>query len=118
MGFNPNVGGNLNLSSLTSIPEGFNPNVGGSLDLSSLTSIPEGFNPTNIKGKIYIQGKEWKPEVVKKPNRKMEEIKSFCKKHKITENQFYGKDKFGGYLDLYSLTSIPGRFQSKCWWKS
>ena len=44
-GFNPTVGGSLNLSSLTSIPEGFNPTVGGSLDLSSLTSIPEGFNP-------------------------------------------------------------------------
>jgi hypothetical protein len=40
------VGGSLNLSSLTSIPEGFNPTVGGSLGLSSLTSIPEGFNPT------------------------------------------------------------------------
>ena len=31
------VGGGLYLSSLTSIPEGFNPTVGGSLDLSSLT---------------------------------------------------------------------------------
>ena len=45
-GFNPTVGGSLDLRSLTSIPEGFNPTVGGSLDLSSLTSIPEGFNPT------------------------------------------------------------------------
>ncbi|MBO7217728.1 MAG: hypothetical protein J6V50_03410, partial [Clostridia bacterium] len=45
-GFNPTVGGSLDLSSLTSIPEGFNPTVGGWLDLSSLTSIPEGFNPT------------------------------------------------------------------------
>jgi hypothetical protein len=45
-GFNPTVGGYLDLSSLTSIPEGFNPTVGGYLDLRSLTSIPEGFNPT------------------------------------------------------------------------
>jgi hypothetical protein len=45
-GFNPTVGGDLYLSSLTSIPEGFNPTVGGDLDLRSLTSIPEGFNPT------------------------------------------------------------------------
>ena len=45
-GFNPTVGGYLDLRSLTSIPEGFNPTVGGYLDLSSLTSIPEGFNPT------------------------------------------------------------------------
>ena len=40
------VGGSLDLSSLTSIPEGFNPTVGGYLYLRCLTSIPEGFNPT------------------------------------------------------------------------
>jgi len=40
------VGGYLDLGSLTSIPEGFNPTVGGDLYLRSLTSIPEGFNPT------------------------------------------------------------------------
>ena len=40
------IGGDLDLGSLTSIPEGFNPTVGGDLDLRSLTSIPEGFNPT------------------------------------------------------------------------
>ena len=62
-GFNPTVGGYLDLESLTSIPEGFNPTVGGSIDLRSLTSIPEGFNPT-----------------------------------------------VGGYLDLRSLTSIPEGF--------
>jgi hypothetical protein len=45
-GFNPTVGGSLDLSRLTSIPEGFNPTVGGYLYLSRLTSIPEGFNPT------------------------------------------------------------------------
>src|ERR1017187_3771839 len=45
-GFNPTVGGYLYLRSLTSIPKGFNPTVGGYLDLSSLTSIPKGFNPT------------------------------------------------------------------------
>jgi hypothetical protein len=45
-GFNPTVGGYLYLRSLTSIPEGFNPTVGGNLYLGSLTSIPEGFNPT------------------------------------------------------------------------
>ena len=47
------VGGYLDLSSLTSIPEGFNPTVGGSLYLSSLTSIPEGFNPT-VGGSLYL----------------------------------------------------------------
>ena len=40
------VGGYLDLRSVTSIPEGFNPTVGGCLDLSSVTSIPDGFNPT------------------------------------------------------------------------
>jgi len=38
------VGGSLDLSGLTSIPDGFNPTVGGSLYLSGLTSIPDGFN--------------------------------------------------------------------------
>jgi hypothetical protein len=45
-GFNPTVGGDLDLSSLTTIPDGFNPTVGGDLGLSSLTTIPDGFNPT------------------------------------------------------------------------
>ena len=48
-------GGWLDLSSLTSIPEGFNPTVGGWLDLSSLTSIPEGFNPT-VGGSLDLRG--------------------------------------------------------------
>jgi hypothetical protein len=43
------------LSGLTSIPEGFNPTVGGSLDLRGLTSIPEGFNPT-VGGYLYLSG--------------------------------------------------------------
>ena len=53
-GFNPTVGGSLDLSSLTSIPEGFNPTVGDSLYLSSLTSIPEGFNPT-VGGSLELR---------------------------------------------------------------
>ncbi len=48
-------GGNLDLSGLTSIPEGFNPTVGGWLDLSGLTSIPEGFNPT-VGGNLDLRG--------------------------------------------------------------
>ena len=49
-----NIGGGLDLRSLTSIPEGFNPTVGGYLDLRSLTSIPEGFNPT-VGGDLYLR---------------------------------------------------------------
>ena len=52
-GFNPTVGGNLDLSRLTSIPDGFNPTVGGYLYLSRLTSIPDGFNPT-VGGNLYL----------------------------------------------------------------
>jgi hypothetical protein len=74
-GFNPTVGGSLYLRNLTSIPEGFNPTVGGYLDLSNLTSIPEGFNPT-----------------------------------------------VGGYLDLSNLTSIPEGFNptvgGSLYWKN
>ena len=54
-GWNPTVGGNLNLDSLTSIPDGFNPIVGGHLYLQSVTSIPEGFNPT-VGENLYLMG--------------------------------------------------------------
>ena len=37
-GFNPAVGGDLNIRNLTSISEGFNPTVGGDLDLGNLAS--------------------------------------------------------------------------------
>ena len=53
-GFNPTVGGDLDLRSVTSIPEGFSPTVGGDLYLRSVTSIPEGFNPT-IGGYLYLR---------------------------------------------------------------
>ena len=52
-GFNPTVGGSLYLMSLTAIPDGFNPTVGGNLDLSALTAIPDGFNPT-VGGDLYL----------------------------------------------------------------
>lgn len=38
------------------------------------------------------------------------EIKNFCKKINITEDQFLGKEKIGGSLDLRSLTAIPDGF--------
>ncbi len=37
-------------------------------------------------------------------------LKDFCKKHKITEKQFYGKEEISDSLDLRSLTSIPKGF--------
>jgi len=37
-------------------------------------------------------------------------VKEFCTQHGITEDQFYGREKFGGYLDLSGLTSIPEGF--------
>ena len=52
-GFDPVVGGILNLNSLTSISEGFSPVVGGKLLLGSLTEIPENWNPINVDD-IYI----------------------------------------------------------------
>jgi hypothetical protein len=42
--------------------------------------------------------------------KKTQIIKDFCERHNITEDQFYGKEKIGGYLDLGSLTSIPEGF--------
>ena len=41
---------------------------------------------------------------------KTEEIKNFCKKIGITDEQFYGKETVGGDLYLSSLTSIPEGF--------
>jgi hypothetical protein len=38
------------------------------------------------------------------------EIVNFCKRAGITIDQFYGKEKIGGYLDLRRLTSIPEGF--------
>ena len=37
-------------------------------------------------------------------------ITEFCKAHNITEAQFKGEEKIGGYLYLESLTSIPEGF--------
>ena len=37
-------------------------------------------------------------------------VKEFCKRYEMTENQFYGKEEFGGHLNLGSLTSIPEGF--------
>ena len=40
------AGGSLNLSSLTTLPEGVSLTAGDSLDLSSLTTLPEGVSLT------------------------------------------------------------------------
>ena len=50
------INGDLDLNSVTSIPEGFNPTVGGFLYLNSVTSIPECFNPT-VGGSLYLKNK-------------------------------------------------------------
>ena len=52
-GFNPTVDGFLDLNNVTSIPKGFNLTVGGGLYLQNITSIPEGFNPT-VGGDLYL----------------------------------------------------------------
>jgi hypothetical protein len=77
------IEGNLDLGSLTSIPEGFNPTVGGNLCLHSLKSIPEGFNPT-VDGDLYLGSLTSIPEGF--------------------------NPTVGGWLDLHSLISIPEGF--------
>ncbi len=37
-------------------------------------------------------------------------VTKFCKDHHITEDQFFGREKIGGYLYLRGLTSIPAGF--------
>ena len=63
--FNPTVGGSLWLNGLTSIPDGFNPTVGGNLGLEGLTSIPSDFNPT-VGGNLYLDGLTSIPDSVRK----------------------------------------------------
>jgi hypothetical protein len=77
------IGGYLDLSGLTSIPDGFNPTVCGSLDLRGLTSIPDGFNPT-VGGSLYLRG--------------------------LTSIPDGFNPTVGGSLDLSGLTSIPDGF--------
>jgi len=74
-GFNPTVGGDLSLRSVTSIPKGFNPTVGGSLYLSSVTSIPEGFNPT-VGGYLDLSSDLKKNVTIKKPTGKIDTPKN------------------------------------------
>jgi hypothetical protein len=82
-GFNPTVEGSLNLRSLKTIPEGFNPTVGWWLDLRSLKTIPEGFNPT-VGGSLLLNSLTSIPEGF--------------------------NPTVGGSLNLNSLTSIPEGF--------
>jgi hypothetical protein len=37
-------------------------------------------------------------------------VEEFCKRHNLTEDQFYGREKVGGYLYLGSVTSLPDGF--------
>jgi hypothetical protein len=38
------------------------------------------------------------------------EVKEFCENNRITEDQFYGKEKVGGDLWLRGLTCVPENF--------
>jgi hypothetical protein len=38
------------------------------------------------------------------------EVIEFCKKHGLTEDQFYGREKYEGSLYLHSVTSVPEGF--------
>jgi hypothetical protein len=82
-GFNPTVGGYLYLGSVTSLPDGFNPTVGGDLYLGSVTSLPDGFNPT-VGGDLYLGS--------------------------VTSLPDGFNPTVGGYLDLGSVTSLPDGF--------
>ncbi len=86
------ISGSLDLSSLTSIPEGFNPTVGGYLDLSSLTSIPEGFNPT-VGGYLYLRSLTSIPEGFNKDDFQRKEI-PFMKWGKGNGDYIFCDDRF------------------------
>jgi hypothetical protein len=102
-GFNPTVGGSLDLRSLTSIPEGFNPTAGGSLWLGSLTSIPEGFNPT-------AGGSLWLGSLTSIPNTFNPTVGGSLRLDSLTSIPNTFNPTVGGSLRLDSLTSIPNTF--------
>ena len=102
-GFNPTVGGSLDLGNLTSIPEGFNPTVGGNLYLRNLTSIPEGFNPT-VGGYLYLRNLTSIPEGFNPT------VGGDLYLQNLTSIPEGFNPTVGGYLDLSNLTSIPEGF--------
>jgi hypothetical protein len=102
-GFNPTVGGGLYLNSLTSIPDGFNPTVGGSLDLRSLTSIPDGFNPT-VGGGLYLNS------LTSIPDGFNPTVGGGLYLRSLTSIPDGFNPTVGGDLYLRSLTSIPDGF--------
>jgi len=102
-GFNPNVGGGLYLDSLTYIPEGFNPTVGSHLYLNKLTSIPEGFNPT-VGGYLNLSSLTSIPEGFNPM------VGDSLWLNSLTTILEGFNPTVGGTLDLRSLTSIPEGF--------
>jgi hypothetical protein len=101
--FNPTVGGYLNLYSLTSIPDTFNPTVGGSLYLSSLTSIPDTFNPT-VGGYLNLYS------LTSIPNTFNPTVGGSLYLGSLTSIPDTFNPTVGGWLDLRSLTCIPDTF--------
>ena len=102
-GFNPTVGRDLDLSSITSIPEGFNPTVGRDLELSNLTSIPEGFNPT--VGRDLELG-----SLTSIPEGFNPTVGGDLKLNSLTSIPKGFSPAVGGDLGLDGLTSIPEGF--------
>jgi len=102
-GFNPTVGGGLDLPGLTSIPDGFNPTVGGGLYLSGLTSIPDGFNPT-VGGDLYLRG------LTSIPDGFNPTVGGGLDLRGLTSIPDGFNPTVGGDLDLRGLTSIPDGF--------
>ncbi len=76
------IPGNLDLRSLTTIPDGFNPTVGGWLDLSSLTTIPDGFNPT-VGGDLDLRSLTTKDRNKVKINKPENDFNSFIQNFRL-----------------------------------
>ena len=96
-------GGDLDLSSLTSLPDGFAPIVGGDLDLRSLTSLPDGFAPS--VGGYLVWGHSLRCRMV---SRLLWAV--LCIWGSLTSLPDGFAPTVGGSLDLRSLTSLPDGF--------
>jgi hypothetical protein len=103
MGFNPTVGGYLDLGSVTSLPDGFNPTVGGYLYLGSVTSLPDGFNPT-VGGDLDLGS------VTSLPDGFNPTVGGYLDLGSVTSLPDGFNPTVGGYLYLGSVTSLPDGF--------
>jgi hypothetical protein len=104
--------GNLDLNSLTTVPEGFKlpETVSGYLDLNSLTTVPEGFKlPETVSGYLYLNSLTTVPEGFKLPETVSGGL--YLRSLTTVPEGFKLPETVSGGLYLNSLTTVPEGFK-------